>query len=180
MKSKLSRRKPPWIIKNNQKSTDELLKPLTVSKVEWAYFPMKATTSLNVLHVLYWSCFAVSKDKYSAAVKSSSSSGISVPALSHGRFNGVVPCLLCLQCPCRYFHSSGRETHFLSAKRLHYKERERERKRESRREAWWEREEGGGASKGRDAKYTHPIFGTTCASISLCVGFTRGCRTINV
>lgn len=48
-----------------------------------------------------------------------------MPALSHGQLNGVVPCLLCLQCPCRYFHSSGREEALLICRAMAL-ERERE------------------------------------------------------
>lgn len=44
---------------------------------------------------------------------------------------------------------------------------EREREREMQAEG------GGRTSKGRDAKYTHPIFGSTCASISQCVGASQ-------
>ena len=53
-------------------------------------------------------------------------------------------------------------------------ERERERERERLKARCRLREERGRTSKGRDAKYTHPIFGSTCASISRSVGFTRG------
>lgn len=55
----------------------------------------------------------------------------------------------------------GRVKHFLSAEQRHWKGME------------WEQEmqaEGGvgETSKGGDAKYTHPFFGSTCASSSLC------------
>lgn len=36
----------------------------TVAKVEWAYFHTEATTSLNMLHILYLNYFSSSKDKY--------------------------------------------------------------------------------------------------------------------
>lgn len=51
---------------------------------------------------------------------------------------------------------------------------EGERVREREGDAGRGRRVGGRTSKGSDAKYTHPIFGSTCASISRCVGFTRG------
>lgn len=56
----------------------------------------------------------------------------------------------------------------------------------TRKQRKWEREmqaeEGGGrgGSNARDAKYTRTIFGSTCASISHCVGFTRGSWTVSV
>lgn len=117
--------------------------------------------------------FSFSKDKETAAVKSSRSGSLCQ--------RWVMDDLMVL-CPvycvynvlADYFHSSGKEQHFLSAKRERDK-KEREWDGEREREACRLTEERGRTSKGRDAKYTprsiHIItfLALTCASLSLCV-----------